>query len=161
MHGVVQFTFVLGLFIKLQKALLASTNLSVHMEMLGSKWMRFYEMLYLSIFRNFVKKTEVSLKSDKNNRYFTWRHINLWYLMELFLECEMFWTNVVEKIKTHILSSVTFFQKSCHLWDVEKYGRVREATNYDVIWHVHVLCMLDNQGYRHTLWIWNTAFPWQ
>jgi len=29
----------------------------------------------------------------------------------------MFQIKVVEKIKTHILCSVTFFQKSCFLWD--------------------------------------------
>jgi len=29
----------------------------------------------------------------------------------------MFRTNVVQKIKTHILCSVTFFRKSCRLWD--------------------------------------------
>jgi len=28
----------------------------------------------------------------------------------------MFHTKVVEKIKTHILRSVTFFWKSCHFW---------------------------------------------
>jgi len=42
----------------------------------------------------------------------------------------MFRTIVVEKIKIHILYSVTFFfkWKSCRLWDnVEKYGRVRQA----------------------------------
>jgi len=33
----------------------------------------------------------------------------------------MFQTKVVEKIKTHILCSITFFRKSCSLWDnVEK-----------------------------------------
>jgi len=33
----------------------------------------------------------------------------------------MFQTKGVEKIKTHILCSVTFFRKSCRLWDnVEK-----------------------------------------
>jgi hypothetical protein len=38
---------------------------------------------------------------------------------------------VVEKIITHILCSVTFSRKSCHLCDnVEKYGEVRgEADN--------------------------------
>jgi len=29
----------------------------------------------LSIFRKSVEKIQVSLKSDKNNRYFTWRPI--------------------------------------------------------------------------------------
>jgi len=38
------------------------------------------------------------------------------YLTKFFLECEMFQTKFVEKIKTHILCSVTFFfRKSCRL----------------------------------------------
>ena len=45
-------------------------------------------------------------------------NIHFWsYLAQFFLECEMFQTKIVEKIKTHILCSVTFFQKSCRLWD--------------------------------------------
>jgi len=32
----------------------------------------------------------------------------------------MFQSNVVEKIKTHILCSVTFFFKSCLLWNSGK-----------------------------------------
>ena len=32
------------------------------------------------------------------------------YLAQLFLEWEMFQTKVVEKIKTHILCSATFFE---------------------------------------------------
>ena len=38
-------------------------------------------------------------------------YVNL-YLAEVFLECEMFQTNVVEKIKAHILCS-TFFYEYC------------------------------------------------
>ena len=54
----------------------------------------------------------------------------------------MFQTEVVEKVKTHILYSVTFFWKSCCVWDnVEKYCRVGQATND----------MLDTWGYRHPL----------
>ena len=42
----------------------------------------------------------------------------------------MFQIKVVEKIKTRILCSVTFFLKSCRLWDnVEKYGGARVAAN--------------------------------
>jgi len=34
----------------------------------------------------------------------------------------MFQTKIVEKFKTHILCSVTYFRKSCRVWDnVEKY----------------------------------------
>jgi hypothetical protein len=62
---------------------------------------------------------------------------------------------VVQKIKTHVLCSITFFRKSCRLWDnVEKYGRTREVTGENIT--AHALCMLENQGYRHVLRICNT-----
>jgi len=35
-------------------------------------WTDFYEILYFRIFRKSAEKIQVSLKSDKNNRYFTW-----------------------------------------------------------------------------------------
>jgi len=45
------------------------------------------------------------------------KYVHLWqYLTEFFLEWEMFRNKVVEKIKTHILCSVTFSQKSYSLW---------------------------------------------
>ena len=50
-----------------KKQLLASLCLSVRMQQLGSHWMDFYEIWYLSIFLKIVKKIHVSLKSDKNN----------------------------------------------------------------------------------------------
>jgi hypothetical protein len=58
----------------------------------------------------------------------------------------MFQTNV-EKIKTHILFSLTVFLKSCLLRDnVEKYFRAGQAT-YDNMAHAH--CILDTQDYTH------------
>jgi hypothetical protein len=52
----------------------------------------------------------------------------------------MFETNVVEKIKTHILSSLTFSRKSCRLRDyVEKCGGAREAVKN----MGHAPCILD------------------
>jgi hypothetical protein len=50
-----------------------------------------------------IVKIQASLKEDKNKQYFT------------FLEREIFQTEVVEEIKTHILNSVTVFRKSCRL----------------------------------------------
>jgi len=53
----------------------------------------------------------------------------------------MFQTEVVEKIETHILSSVTFFFYLCHLWDnVEKYGRSKQATDDNKMWHMRIAC---------------------
>jgi hypothetical protein len=76
--------FILDAFanlLKWQLALLClSVHLSVRMEKFYSHWMDFHEIWYMSIFRKSVKKIKVSLTSDKNNGYFTWRHAHLWYL---------------------------------------------------------------------------------
>jgi len=46
------------------------------------------------------------------------------YFVLFFLKWEMIQTKAVEKIKTHILYSVTILSKVCRLWDsVEKYCR--------------------------------------
>jgi len=52
-----------------------SIRLSVRMEHLGAHWENFHEILYLSTFRKSVQRIQVSLKSNKNNGYFTWRPI--------------------------------------------------------------------------------------
>jgi len=47
----------------------------VRMEKLNSHWTDFHEVLYLSIFRKYIDKIQVSLKYDNNNVYSTWRPI--------------------------------------------------------------------------------------
>ena len=62
----------------------------------------------------------------KTTRYF-------WSYIAHFLEWEMFQTEVVKEIKTHILCSITFFWKSFILWDnVEKYCGSGQATDDNV-----------------------------
>jgi hypothetical protein len=101
-----------------------------------------WNLICEDFFENLSRKFKFSLKSDKNKGYFTWRSIKiLSYLAQFFLEWEMFQTKVVEKIKTHILGSVTVFRKLCRLWDnVEKYCTVGRATDDDM---AHGHCMLD------------------
>jgi hypothetical protein len=62
-----------GAFAKLRKATIRfmSICMSVRMEQLGSHWMDFHEIWYLTIFRKSVEKVSVLLKSDKNNGYLT------------------------------------------------------------------------------------------
>ena len=69
----------------------------------------------------------------------------LWqYLAKLFLKWIMFYKNVVDKIKTHILISITFYWKSHRLWDnVEKYDGDRGATNDFTIWRIRVACWIS------------------
>ena len=73
----------------------------VHMEQLGSHYTDFHKNLYLRIFRKSVEKIQMSLKSDKNKRYFTWRpiYIFLAYLVHFFLKLEILNKNVLENIK--------------------------------------------------------------
>ena len=60
-----------------------SVRLSVRMEHLDSHWTDFHEILYWSIFRKSVKKIQISLKSDKNNEYFTSRPMYIFYQISL------------------------------------------------------------------------------
>ena len=62
---------LLGAFAELRMCLLASSCLSVHMELLGYHWTSFCEIYYFNIVRKSAEKIQVSLKCDKNNGYFT------------------------------------------------------------------------------------------
>jgi len=68
--------------------------------------------------------------------------VHLWsYLVQFFLEWEMFQTNVVEEIKTRFYVFSKVFRKSCRLWgNVKKYCRAGEGTD-DNMAYAH--CMLD------------------
>ena len=80
---------VLGAFAKLRNASISfvmsvclsvrlSVYLSVRMVQLCSHWKQFHEIKYLSFLRNSAEKIQVSLKSDKNNGYFTWRRFHIY-----------------------------------------------------------------------------------
>ena len=73
---------ILGAFVKLRKATISfvisvrqpvslSGHPSVHMKQLGSQCTDFHDIIYLSIFLKYVEKKRVSLKSDKNDEYFS------------------------------------------------------------------------------------------
>ena len=68
----------------------------------------------------------------------------------------------VEKIKTHILCSITFFPKSCRLWDnVGKfYGRM-QATGENIIRRVRFGCRITKTADIHSEYVILIAFPRQ
>ena len=82
-------------------------RLYVRMKQLGSHSKDFHDIWHLGIFRKSVEKFQVLLKSDKNKG----TYIFLSHLAQFFLEWEMFQTRVVEKIKTHIFCSMSFFSR--------------------------------------------------
>jgi hypothetical protein len=135
------------------------------MEQLGSHWTDFHEMRYLSIFRKSVQEIQVSLKYDKNNGYLTWRPMYICnkYLAQFFSGWEIFQTNVVEKIKTRILCSITFFfRKSCRVWNnVEKYGIARQATDDNIIRRMRFACWITKATDTHSEYVIFIAFSRQ
>jgi hypothetical protein len=82
-------------------------------------------------------------------------NIHFWsYLAQFVLEWEMFQTEVIEKIKTRILSSIIFLM--CRFWDnVEKHSSAGQSTDGDM---AHAHCVLDALGYIYILRICNTFF---
>jgi len=80
---------------------------SVRMEKLGSHWTDIQEIWYLSIFRKSVDKTQVSLKSDKNNGYFIWRTLYIFFI--IFRSILLRMRNVSDKVGEKVV--IFFFTK--------------------------------------------------
>ena len=76
-------------------------------EQIGSHLTDSHEILHLGILRKSIQKIQDSLKYDKNNGYLTQIPIYSYDNISLnfFLKWEIFQTNIVEIIKTHILCS--------------------------------------------------------
>jgi hypothetical protein len=122
---------------------------------------RFHEIWCTGIFRKSIKKIQVPLKSNKNNGYFTWRPIYIFdYTHSILLRMRAFQTKVAEKIKTHILYSVTFFRKSCGLWNKWK-NIVVPGWPQMTIWHMCILCWIPKAINTHSGYVILTAFPLQ
>ena len=63
-----------------------------------------------SIFRIVVQKNQISLKSDKNNGWFTWRRLYIFITsLSVLLRLRNVSNKIVEKDIAHILCSITFF----------------------------------------------------
>jgi hypothetical protein len=89
--------------------------------------------------------------------------VHLWqYVAEFISEWETFQTKVAQKIKTHILCSMTFFWKSCRLWDnVEKHGTAGQATDDNTVRRMRFACWIINATITHPEYVIFIAFPLQ
>jgi hypothetical protein len=106
-----------------------------------------------------IDKNQVTLNSDKNNvrALYSQTDIQLWsHLAQSFLERQMFQAEVAEEVKPHILCPVTFFLKSCHLWDVEKL--VEMGRPQMTIWRMRNACWIPKATYTHSDYVIIIAF---
>ena len=124
---------------------------------LGAHWTNIYEVWYYSIFRISDGKFQVALRSDKNDGTSaddprTFRTASRWIL-----QMQIFQTKVADKLKTHVLFSITIFTRIVRLRNkVEnRYSQTGYKSQYK---RAHALYMLDNKGYRHILRICNVYF---
>jgi hypothetical protein len=102
-----------------------------------------FREIWLSISRICVEKIQVLLKYDKNNVYFTWRHVIFMIILpQFFLEWEIFQTKLKRKSK-HTFCFPQFYLNSSFLRDnVSKYDTAGTATDgYNM---AHAFCLLDN-----------------
>jgi hypothetical protein len=62
----------------------------------------------------------------------------------------------------HILCSITFSENPCRFWDnIGKYGAAGQAIDDIILSKKDTICMLDNEGCKHTLRICNIyRSPW-
>jgi len=80
------------------------------MEQFGSHRMDFHEILFWGIFRKSFDKVQVSLKSVNNEGRFILRPMHIYDRISLSSSYnEKCFTQVVQKIKTHISCSIFFF----------------------------------------------------
>ena len=106
-----------------------SILLSVRMEKLDFHWRTFMKfdiwvfLKNLSIkfkFRENLSRITNTSREDQN----TFQS----HLPQVFVKRELFQTKIVEKIKTHISCSITFYPISCRRWDnVKKYCSAEQA----------------------------------
>jgi hypothetical protein len=129
---------------------------SVRMEQLAYHWKDFYEILYLSIFRQSCEKIQVSLKSDKNNEDLH-EDVSTFMITSrcILLRMRNISDKIIEKIKTHILRSIILFQKPCCLYNnVEKHPRTGEGTHDNILWRTHFTCWINKGTNTHNQNIW-------
>jgi hypothetical protein len=104
----------------------------------------------LKFYYNRTRITDTLLKTN----------INLWsYLAHFFLEWEMFRTKVVEEIKTHILSSTTFFLNHT-VYETRCKNIVQPEGPQMTIWRMRIACRIakatHTKPHTHTLRMYNT-----
>jgi hypothetical protein len=113
----------------------------------GRIFMKFYSWVF---FDKLSRKIQVSLKSDQNNRYFTWRPLDIFDRISLgFSSREMFQTKVVEEIKTYILCLMTFFD-NCAVYEIMWNNIVERGRPQMTIWRMRIACWVVKATYTHT-----------
>ena len=137
--------------------------LSAHMEQFVSHWTDFHEILYLSVFRKRVEDIQVSLKSDKNNGYFTRRSTDIFdHISLISSQNEKCFRQKLQTKSKHILCSVNFFlRKWCIFCKIVQKTVVERGRPLMTIWHMCISCWIPQATNTPSLYVILNAFPLQ
>jgi hypothetical protein len=109
------------------------------------------------VFSKIYRKIQISLKSGKNNGYFTWRFTYNYDISPKSSYNEKCFRKNLQRKSKHIFS-----RKSCRLRDnVEKYGRVWHATDYNIIRCMRFACWVTKSTDTVSEYVIFIAFPRQ
>jgi hypothetical protein len=116
-----------------------------------------FDIWVFFFFRKPVDKIEVSLNSDKNNGYFTWRPMYIYdnICPSPFKMINVSDKNCTEKIRTHILCSVTVFPKNRALNEImcERYGIDRRVTDRNIARRMRFECWIPKATNTHSEYV--------
>jgi hypothetical protein len=107
-----------------------------------------------------VKKIQVSLKSHKNNRYFTWRPVYTFNILLKSLYNENCFKKGVEQIKTHLMFNNYFFD-SCAVYDALWENIIGPRRPQMLIWHICTACWIPEATNTHSEHVIFIDFPLQ
>ena len=132
------------------------------MEQLGSHWMDFNEIWYLSVFRKSVEKFRVSLNSDNNNGYFTWRLIYIYDNISYISSCiDKYFRQKLWIKSKHILCSVNFFFENLSFKQIMRKNIAEPARPLIKVWRMRISCWLPKATNTHSEYVILNVFPLQ
>jgi len=88
-------------------------------------------------------------------------NIHLLSYLAQFLECEMFQTKVIQKIKPHISCSGTFFPENRGVYEIMWKNFVQQGRPQMTIWRMRFACWVTKATDTHSEYAILTAFPRQ
>jgi len=138
-----------------EKRQLASSCLSFRMKKLGSHWTDFHQILYSSAYRR-TTRIIISITSTLHEDQYTFLLISRSILLRIRNVSDKF----VEKIKTHILCSITGFRNFAFyeiMWKIF----AEPARPQTTIWRLRVAYWIPEATDAHSEYVILIAFPLQ
>ena len=119
------------------------------MQKLRSHWTDFSEIWYLRIFFLNLSRNSSCIKSDKNNVYFTWSSVHIFYNICISsTENEKCLKKKPCREKKNSVFNNLFFFENCALCEIMLKNIVQPARLHDNTVRAH--CIVGTKVYRHT-----------